>query len=202
MIPYGGGGLTAGIASALRARSPQTKIFTAEPQGGAAAAAAWEAGEPVALDYQPSFIDGSGSRRVLDAMWPIVRELIDGALVTSVAQTAAALRLLAERLHVIAEGAGALAPAAALAGLAGSGRIVVIVSGGNIDLSVLARILKERHPEDARTSRPRCFLAPATPTTSATCAPTSCSRCRRPRRSRSTATSCSSRPCTRARSCG
>ena len=146
VIPYGGGGLTAGIASALRARSPQTKIFTAEPEGAAAAAAAWEAGEPVALDYQPSFIDGSGSRRVLDAMWPIVRELIDGALVTSVAATAAALRLLAERLHVIAEGAGALAPAAALAGLAGRGRIVVIVSGGNIDLSVVARILKGETP--------------------------------------------------------
>jgi len=146
VIPYGGGGLTSGIASALRARSPQTRIFTAEPEGGAAAAAAWEAGEPVALDYQPSFIDGSGSRRVLDAMWPIVRELIDGALVTSVAETAAALRLLAERLHVIAEGAGALAPAAALAGRAGAGRIVAIVSGGNIDLSVVARILKGETP--------------------------------------------------------
>ena len=146
VIPYGGGGLTAGIASALRARSPQTKIFTAEPEGAAAASAAWEAGEPVALDYQPSFIDGSGSRRVLDAMWPIVRELIDGALVASVAATAAALRLLAERLHVIAEGAGALAPAAALAGGAGGGRVVVIVSGGNIDLSVLARILKGETP--------------------------------------------------------
>jgi threonine dehydratase len=146
VIPYGGGGLTAGIASALRARSPQTKIFTAEPQGAAAAAAAWEAGEPVELDYQPSFIDGSGSRRVLDAMWPIVRELIDGALVASVAETAAALRLLAERLHVIAEGAGALAPAAALAGRAGVGRVVAIVSGGNIDLNVVARILKGETP--------------------------------------------------------
>ena len=146
VIPYGGGGLTAGIASALRARSPRTKVFTAEPQGAAAAAAAWEAGEPVALDYQPSFIDGSGSRRVLDSMWPIVRELIDGALVTSVAETAAALRLLAERLHVIAEGAGALAPAAALAGRAGGGRVVVIVSGGNIDLSVVAQILKGETP--------------------------------------------------------
>ena len=146
VIPFGGGGLTAGIASALRARSPRTKIFTVEPASGAAAAAAWEAGEPVALDYEPSFIDGSGSRRVLDAMWPIVRELIDGALVVSLDETAAALRLLAERLHVIAEGAGALAPAAALAGRAGGGRVVVIVSGGNIDLSVLARILKGETP--------------------------------------------------------
>ena len=146
VIPYGGGGLTAGIASALRARSPRTKIFTVEPASGAAAAAAWEAGEPVALDYEPSFIDGSGSRRVLDAMWPIVRELIDGALVSSVAETAAALRLLAERLHVIAEGAGALAPAAALAGRAGAGRVVAIVSGGNIDAAVVARILRGETP--------------------------------------------------------
>jgi threonine dehydratase len=146
VIPYGGGGLTAGIASALRARSPQTKVFTAEPQGGAAAAAAWDAGRPVALDYRPSFIDGSGSRRVLDEMWPIVRELIDGALVVSVRETADALRLIAERLHVIAEGAGALAPAAALAGRAGTGRIVTIVSGGNIDSSVVAQILKGETP--------------------------------------------------------
>ncbi len=146
LIPYGGGGLTSGIASALRARSPQTRICTVEPEGAAAAAAAWSAGEPVELDYHPSFVDGSGSRRVLDSMWPIVRELIDDALVATIDETAAALRLMAERLHVIAEGAGALATAAALAGRGGGGRVVAIVSGGNIDLSVVARILKGEPP--------------------------------------------------------
>jgi threonine dehydratase len=138
VIPYGGGGLTAGIASAVKALRPGTKIFTAEPATGAALAAAFAAGQPTSVDYQPSFVDGSGSRRVLDTMWPLVRPLVDGALSIPVAEVAAAVRLLAERARVVAEGAGALALAAALSGRAGSGRVVCIVSGGNINLSTLA----------------------------------------------------------------
>jgi len=138
VIPYGGGGLTAGIASAVKALRPDTKIFTAEPATAAALAAAFAAGQPTDVDYQPSFVDGSGSRRVLDTMWPLVRPLVDGALSIPVAEVAAAVRLLAERARVIAEGAGALALAAALSGRAGSGRVVCIVSGGNINLSTLA----------------------------------------------------------------
>lgn len=141
VVPFGGGGLVTGIASAIKARRPQTRIYTAEPATGAALHAALAAGAPVDVDYQPSFVDGSGSRRVLDAMWPRVRGLIDGALSVPIAEAEAAVRLLAARAHVIAEGAGALATAAALAGQAGSGRVVCIVSGANIDLDKLAAIL-------------------------------------------------------------
>jgi threonine dehydratase len=141
VIPYGGGGLTVGIASAIRALRPQAKIFTAEPDTAAALAAALDAGHPADVDYRPSFVDGSGSRRVLDSMWPLVTPLVDGALAIPVADVAAAVRLLAERVRVIAEGAGALALAAALTGKAGRGKVVCVVSGGNINLSKLAEIL-------------------------------------------------------------
>jgi threonine dehydratase len=142
VIPFGGGGLTAGIASALRARSPRTRIYTVEPQTGAAAVAARAAGEPTQIEYVPSWVDGAGSRGVLAEMWPRVAPLIDDALSVSLDQTAAAVALMAERLRIIAEGAGALATAAAQAGLAGAGRIVAVVSGGNIDPGTLASILK------------------------------------------------------------
>ncbi len=141
VIPYGGGGLTVGIASAIKARSPGTKIITAEPATAAALAAARASGRPVDADYEASFVDGSGSRRVLDSMWPLVAPLVDDALAIPITDVAAAVRRLAEHVRVIAEGAGALAPAAALAGRAGSGKIVCVVSGGNIDLSKFAEIL-------------------------------------------------------------
>jgi threonine dehydratase len=141
VIPYGGGGLASGIASAVKALRPATRIVTAEPQGGAALAAAFKAGRPVDVEYRPSFVDGSGSRRVLDSMWPLVSGLVDQALAIPVEDVAAAVRTLAERVRVIAEGAGALAPAAALSGRAGTGKVVCIVSGGNINLSKLAEIL-------------------------------------------------------------
>ncbi len=141
VIPYGGGGLTAGIASAVKGFRPETKIFTAEPETGAALAAALAAGHPVDVDYHASFVDGSGSRRVLDVMWPLVAPLVDGAVAVPVPEVAAAVRVLAERVRVIAEGAGALALAAALAGHAGTGKVVCVVSGGNINLAKLAEIL-------------------------------------------------------------
>ena len=142
VIPYGGGGLTAGIASAIRALRPATKIFTAEPETGAALAAALAAGAPGRRRLPPSFVDGSGSRRVLDPMWPLVCAARRRARWRS--RSTSARRRSARSpsaLRVIAEGAGALAPAAALSGRAGPGKIVCIVSGGNIDLSTLAEIL-------------------------------------------------------------
>ena len=141
VIPYGGGGLTVGIASAVRALRPATKIFTAEPETGAALAAAVAAGHPADVDYRASFVDGAGSRRVLDSMWPLVAPLVDRALAIPVGEAAAAVRTLAERARVIAEGAGALAPAAALAGRAGTGKVVCVISGGNINLAKLSEIL-------------------------------------------------------------
>jgi threonine dehydratase len=144
VIPYGGGGLTVGIASAVKALRPQTRIIVAEPATGAALHAALGAGEPTEVEYQPSFVDGSGSRRVLDAMWPRVQPLVDGAVPVPIDDAAAAVKSLAERVHVIAEGAGALATAVALHGDAGTGKIVCIASGGNINPATLAEILQRQ----------------------------------------------------------
>ena len=141
VIPVGGGGLTVGIASAIKALRPQAKIYTAEPATGAALHAALAAGEPTDVDYQVSFVDGSGSRRVLDDMWPRLQEVVDAGFSVPTERTEAAVRTLAERVRVIAEGAGALATAVALAGEAGGGKVVCIVSGGNINLGTLAEIL-------------------------------------------------------------
>ncbi len=142
VTPVGGGGLTVGIASAIKALAPRTKIYTAEPETGAALHAALAAGTPTDVDYTASFVDGSGSRRVLDSMWPLLAPLVDDAFAVSLADTRVAVRTIAERVRVIAEGAGALATAAALAGHAGGGKVVCLVSGGNINLATLAEILK------------------------------------------------------------
>jgi threonine dehydratase len=141
VIPVGGGGLTVGIASAIKALKPDTRIVTAEPKTGAALTAALAAGTPVDVEYQPSFVDGSGSRRVLDDMWPRLREVVDEAVAVPIADAEAAVRTLAARVRVIAEGAGALSTAAALAGRAGSGKVACVVSGGNINLATLAEIV-------------------------------------------------------------
>ena len=142
LIPWGGGGLTTGIASALAALSPSTRVYPVEPETGAPLAATLASGGmPTAVDYKASFVDGSGSKALLPPMWERARGLLAGSHVVSLDETAAAVRLLAERSRVVAEGAGALAVAAAVSGRAGSGRIVCIVSGGNIDSSRLAAIL-------------------------------------------------------------
>ena len=144
VIPYGGGGLTTGIASAIKALRPQAKIITAEPATACGLSAAFEAGHPVDAGYQASFVDGAGSGRVLDSMWPQVSQLVDDALAIPLEEVAAALRLLAQRVRVIAEGAGALSVAAAMSGRAGSGKVACVISGGNINLSTLAEILQNR----------------------------------------------------------
>ena len=141
VVPVGGGGLVVGIASAVKALKPDVRIVTAEPATGAALHAALAAGGPTDVDYQPSFVDGSGSRRVLDPMWPRLQEVVDEAVSVPIADAEAAVRTLAERVRVIAEGAGALSTAAALAGRAGSGKVACVVSGGNINLATLAGIL-------------------------------------------------------------
>ncbi len=147
LVPFGGGGLSTGIASAVKALRPSVRVYGVDPEPGPALSSAFAAGRPVAVEYTPSFVDGSGSRGVLDAMWPYLSEVLDGAYVASLAETADTVRLLAERVRVVAEGAGALAPAVALSGRAGEGTIVCIVSGGNIDLPVLARILTGETPQ-------------------------------------------------------
>jgi threonine dehydratase len=147
IVPWGGGGLTCGIASALRALRPEAKVYSVEPETGAPMAASFAAGESLPVeDYRASFVDGSGSKSLLPKMWELGRTLIAGGLVSSLDETAAAVKLLADRARVVAEGAGALALASALAGRAGSGRVVAIVSGGNIDDERLRTILAGETP--------------------------------------------------------
>jgi threonine dehydratase len=142
LIPYGGGGLSCGIATAIRALKPDTKLYAAEVETSAAFSAALGEGKPTKIDYQASFVDGIGSGSVLPDMWELARTLLDGSLVMSLAQAAEAVRILAERNRVIAEGAGATSVAAALSGKAGSGKVVCVVSGGNIDFEKLVKIFK------------------------------------------------------------
>jgi threonine dehydratase len=146
VVPYGGGGLSCGIASAIRALRPAARIFAAEVESAAPLTASWEAGPAARIDYRPSFVDGIGAPFVLEEMWPLARRLLDGPVVSSVKEVAAAVRTLVERNHVVAEGAGAASVAAALAGRAGAGRVVCVVSGGNIDSGKLAKILEGRVP--------------------------------------------------------
>jgi threonine dehydratase len=141
VVPYGGGGLSCGIASAVKALRPAVKVFAAEVATAAPLAASLAAGAPRQIDYTPSFVDGIGAKGVLAEMWPLSVRLLDGSLVASVAEVAEAVRLLATRGRVVAEGAGATPVAVALKGLAGRGKVACVVSGGNIDPSTLARIL-------------------------------------------------------------
>ena len=140
VIPWGGGGLTCGIATAMRAKQPACRIYAAEVSTAAPLAASLVAGAPVLVDHRPSFVDGIGSKTVFPQMLERARALIDGSLVADLAEVAAAVRLLAERNRVIAEGAGACPVACALAGKAGGGKVVCVVSGGNIDLETLCKI--------------------------------------------------------------
>ena len=140
IVPWGGGGLTCGIASAMRQLLPACKIFTAEVSTAAPLAASMAAGVPTTIDYQPSWVDGIGARAVFPQMFERARTLIDGCLVADLDAVASAVRLLAQHNHIIAEGAGACPVACALS--AGTpGKLVCIISGGNINPSQLAQIL-------------------------------------------------------------
>jgi threonine dehydratase len=140
VIPFGGGGLSVGIASAIRAKSPQSRVYAVEPETAAPLSASFSAGSAQEIDRIPSFVDGIGGKSVLPEMWERARNLLL-PLVVSLPEIAAAIKLLIERNRIIAEGAGAASVAAALTGKAGSGKIVCIVSGGNIDSSKLVKII-------------------------------------------------------------
>jgi threonine dehydratase len=147
LIPWGGGGLTTGIASALRSQSPATRIVVCEPETGAPVTAALaHDGVQVPVEFTPSFVDGAGSGALLPEMWEHARPLVSEATAVSLEAAAATIRLLLERARIVAEGAAALTVAAALAGKGGTGRVVCIVSGGNIDARRLATILEGRVP--------------------------------------------------------
>jgi len=148
LIPWGGGGLTTGIASAVKALRPETNVFVCEPETGAPVTAAIaNGGVPMPVEYIPSFIDGAGAGALLPEMWTHAQPLVTDAFSISLDDAAAGVRLLLERGRVVGEGAAGLPVAAAVAGLAGSGRVVCIVSGGNIDPERLATILEGKVPD-------------------------------------------------------
>ena len=147
IVPYGGGGFSCGIASALRHLKPDCKVFASEVETAAPLAAAFSQGKPTFCEYKATFVDGIGGKSVLEEMWPMVNNLISDSLVVSLKNIADAVKLLAEKNHVIAEGAGASSVAAALAGKAGKGNIVCVVSGGNIDTHKFVSILEGEVPD-------------------------------------------------------
>ena len=141
VIPWGGGGLACGIAAGMRALNSNCRTYAAEVATAAPLAPSLAAGAPTAVEYQASFVDGIGAKVVFPQMLERAQQLIDGSLVAGLDEVRNAIQLLAERNRVIAEGAGACALACALAGKAGAGKIVCIVSGGNIDFAKLCEIL-------------------------------------------------------------
>jgi threonine dehydratase len=146
IVPYGGGGLISGIASAISAMKPGTKIFASETSTACPLSKSLNAGSPQKIDYVPSFIDGIGSSGLLAEMWPLVSSLVDGSIVINPDEIAKAIKLLIQRTRVIAEGAGGSSVAAALTGKAGHGKIVCVVSGGNIDLEKIGKIMNDLLP--------------------------------------------------------
>ena len=138
----GGGGLLAGIGTVMRARKPSVKVYAAEPATASPLATSLAKGEPCYFDgWTASFVDGAGGKSVLKTMWPLLKDLVDDSIVMPLDDIAAAMRLAAERVHVVAEGAGGCAIAAALSGRAGTGKVVAVVSGGNIDLGRFAKLI-------------------------------------------------------------
>jgi len=146
IVPYGGGGLISGIASAIKALKPGTKIYASETSTAAPFFKSLQAGSPQKIDYVPSFIDGIGSSSILEEMWPLVSSLVNGSIVISPEEIAKAIKLLIQRSRVIAEGAGGSSVAAALTGKAGHGKIVCVISGGNIDLDKITKIINDQVP--------------------------------------------------------
>jgi threonine dehydratase len=138
----GGGGLISGIGSAIRQLAPHVRILGAEPETAAPGALSFEKGGPqVFTEWQASFVDGAGGKSIFPRMWDRMQGIVDGSIVVTLEQVMRAMRIVAEKARVIAEGAGALAVAAALSGKAGEGPIVAVISGGNIDLRKFAELI-------------------------------------------------------------
>jgi threonine dehydratase len=141
LVPFGGGGLSCGIATAVRTLRPEVRVYGCEVDTAAPLAAALTAGGPVPCPRTATFVDGIGGPSMLPEMWPPASRLLAGSLVVTLPEVAAAIRHLVQHAAIVAEGAGAAPVAAALKGLAGPGRYVAVVSGGNIDPEVLTTIL-------------------------------------------------------------
>ena len=142
LAAIGGGGLITGVGSALKALRPEIRMLGVEPETAAPMAFSLAAGAPREFpDWKASFVDGAGGQSVFPRMWERMKPIIDDSLVVSLGETRRAMRMMAEKARVIAEGAGALPLAAALTGKAGKGPIVCIVSGGNVDLKKFCELI-------------------------------------------------------------
>ena len=146
LVPFGGGGLLSGIGIAAAAMKPAARVYACEVETAAPLTASLVEGAPCGIERRPSFVDGIGGPSVLPEMWPMVRGLVESTIVVTLEEVAEAIRLLVERVRVVAEGAGAAPVAAALRGEAEGTRIVCVVSGGNIDPAKLALILQGEIP--------------------------------------------------------
>ena len=146
LIPFGGGGLACGIACAVRALRPDVRIIACELASAHPLKAAFDAGAPTQTPHAPGFVSGVGFGAVLPEMWPLVKAMIDEVITVSLAEVAAAIKNMVEHNHVVAEGAGAVSVAAALSGRYAETKVCAVVSGGNLDGSMLATILEGRVP--------------------------------------------------------
>lgn len=139
LTPYGGGSMTTGVASAVKATSDRCRVFAVEDDSAAPVSAALAAGRIVTIETRPSFIKSIGAPSLVPQLWPVARELIDGAIAVSPAQVT--MRLLFKKAKVVAEGAGAASLAAAIARPDFKGNIVCVISGGNIDAAAYSVVL-------------------------------------------------------------
>jgi threonine dehydratase len=146
LIPFGGGGLACGIACGVRAMQRDVKIIACELESAHPVQSAFKAGAPTETPHEPGFVSGVGFGTVLPEMWPLVKTMIDEVITVSLTEVAAAIKTMVEHNHIVAEGAGAVSVAAALSGRYAETRVCAVVSGGNLDSSLLATILAGRTP--------------------------------------------------------
>jgi threonine dehydratase len=143
VVPFGGGGLISGIALALRSVGKAARVVACEVETAAPLGPALSAGQPVTIERTSSFVDGIGSTRVLDEMWPLLRELVDDVITVSVSDAARGVRVAAQQSHLVIEGAGGVALSAALSERCPGERVIAVLSGGNIDPNHFCRILQD-----------------------------------------------------------
>lgn len=144
VVPVGGGGLLAGVAAAVGQRRPDVAVYGVEPEGADSMRRSLEAGEPVRLEEVDTIADGLGSPMAGDLTYPLVRRYVEDVVLVSDEEIAAAVGQLLAWTKLLAEPAGAAAVAALLADripVPPDARVAAVVSGGNVDLDDLARML-------------------------------------------------------------
>ncbi len=155
VVSVGGGGLLAGVATAVKALKPDVRIYAAEPETATPLTTSLAAGRPTAApDWRASFVDGCGGQSVTPSMWPLLQDLVDETIVVSLDDIAAAMRATATGARVVTEGAAGCAVAAAMSGQAGPGPIAAVVSGGNIDPDTFSTILRGDTPSISGAATP------------------------------------------------